>query len=41
MNPDGLYGPVRLIAWLVLLLMVVALVYAGVMAVTDWTGIGV
>jgi hypothetical protein len=41
MKPDGIYGPVRLISWLVLLLMVVAVLYAGAMAVTDWTGIGV
>ena len=41
MNADTLYGPLKGLAWVVLLLMLVALVFAGVMSITHWAGIGV
>jgi hypothetical protein len=41
MHPDAFYTPVKLVALLILLLMVAALVYAGYISMTHWTGIGV
>lgn len=41
MTRTALYGPLKAVALLVLLLMLVALLYAGVMSITHWSGIGV
>ena len=41
MDPHSLHGPLKLVALVVLLLMLAALLYAGVMSITHWTGIGV
>ena len=41
MDPHSLHGPLKIVAFVVLLLMLAAAVYAGVMAITHWTGIGV
>jgi len=35
------YAPVKIFALVIVLLMLVAMVYAGTMAITYWTGIGV
>jgi hypothetical protein len=41
MRPDALYGPFKVVAWLVLVLLLVAAIYAAAMSVHDWSGIGV
>lgn len=41
MDPNSLYGPLKAVAMVVLLLMLVALLYSGYMSITHWAGIGV
>ncbi len=41
MHSQSFVGPVKAVALVVLLLMLVAALYSGYMAVTHWTGIGV
>ncbi len=41
MDPHALHAPLKAVALVVLLLMLVALLYAGVMSIRHWTGIGV
>lgn len=41
MQHTALYGPLRLLSFLVLLLMLVAIFYAGYTSVKYWAGIGV
>ncbi|MFT3857637.1 MAG: hypothetical protein QM742_09115 [Aquabacterium sp.] len=41
MTRDTLYGPIKGLALLVLLLMLVALLYAAGISITHWAGIGV
>ncbi|HUG21922.1 hypothetical protein [Piscinibacter sp.] len=41
MDLNSLYGPLKALAIVVLLLMLVALLFAGYISITHWTGIGV
>jgi hypothetical protein len=41
MTTESLYGPLKGLALVILLLMVVSLLYAGYMSITHWSGIGV
>ena len=41
MNPQSLYGVVRVVSLLILLLLLGSVLYAGYMSVTHWSGIGV
>lgn len=41
MQSDSVHTPLKVVALVVLLLMVGAALYAGYIAVTHWTGIGV
>jgi hypothetical protein len=41
MQSATIHAPLKIVALVVLLLMAAAAVYAGYMAVTHWTGIGV
>lgn len=41
MDSNKLLTPLKGLAALILLLMLVAVLYAGYMAITHWTGIGV
>jgi hypothetical protein len=41
MDQDALYAPVKWVAVLILLLIVVSLVYAAYVSMAHWTGIGV
>lgn len=41
MDPARWHGPMKMLAWAVLALMALAFGYAGVMAFTHWSGIGV
>lgn len=41
MDPQSLFGPVKALAVVVILLMLVALLYAGYMSISHWEGIGV
>lgn len=41
MEPARWHGPLKLLAWAVLALMLLSLGYAGVMTLTHWSGIGV
>jgi hypothetical protein len=41
MDAQSLYGPVKALALVILLLMLVALLYAGYISISHWEGIGV
>jgi hypothetical protein len=41
MTSQAVYTPVKILAIVVLLLLLGAVLYAGFMAITYWTGIGV
>lgn len=41
MHPSLPYGPFKLLALIVILLLVLSLVYAGYISIAHWSGIGV
>ncbi len=41
MEPKRLFGPIKILSFVVLLLMGVAIIYAFAIGITYWTGIGV
>jgi hypothetical protein len=41
MTTESLYGPLKGVALVVILLMALTLLYAGYMSITHWSGIGV
>ena len=41
MDSHSLHGPVKIVSLVVLLLLLASVLYAGYIAVTYWTGIGV
>jgi hypothetical protein len=41
MDPHSLHGPLKVVALVVLLSMLLAVLYAGYMSITHWAGIGV
>jgi hypothetical protein len=41
MDPHTLHGPLKAVALVVLLLMLLTLIYTGYVAITHWSGIGV
>jgi hypothetical protein len=41
MHGKAFYGPVRIVSFVVLLAMLAAVVYAGWISLTHWSGIGV
>ncbi|MGE5450735.1 MAG: hypothetical protein ACM3VZ_02675 [Acidobacteriota bacterium] len=41
MNPQSLHGPLKAVALLVLLLVLLSLLYAAYIAISHWNGIGV
>lgn len=41
MSRTRLYGPLKILSYVVLLLMLTAMIYSFVMALTYWGGIGV
>jgi hypothetical protein len=41
MEKRGLYGPLRIVSWVVVLAMAAAIGYAGGISVVHWSGIGV